>query len=332
MSNYCLIKDRVNDADENGYGSVDYNFLISQNFISCNDYVNFLNSVSSVESKLNLYNEYIANIIDKENNIFKLKDSIDPLSPIHYINIENLKLYCNWINTTELSLITEFPYNLQSGSFNKSEAKYWIPNFDEWYKSVYYDNKNKKYWLFPNGKDIVKDRESKSNITSPYGIINGGFHYFNIIDNNHKDNYCIAGGAFNRHPLNAKSGNKYEVSSNYYGLNVSGRLCKKSETKNYTIKLYDTYGDGWGDNYIIVKDANHKPLTGRITLTNGYGPLVKRLKVDIIERNFNVQFYKNDTLSYENYYEIYDNKENLLFQSEPHEDPPLNHIVSLSNA
>ena len=328
MSNYCFIKDRVNDADENGYGSVDYNFLIQQNFISCEEYVTFLNSINAYVDKLNLYNKHIAKIIDLENNIFKLKDLIDPLSPIHYINLRNLKIYCNWINTQDKSSITEFPYDLQKNLLNKEQAKYWIPNFDEWYKSIYYDSKLKKYWLFPNGTNVVKNQDNECNITSPYGIINGGLHYFNIIDNNNTNNYCIAGGAFNRHPLNAQSGNKYEVSHDYYGLNVSARLCQKSETKNYILKLYDTYGDGWGDNYIIVKDANHKPLTDHVTLSNGYGPLIKNLKIDTIERNFSIQFYKNDPLSYENY----DHENNLLFKSEPHENPPSNHVVNLKNA
>ena len=331
MSNYCLIKDRLNPPDENGYGSVDYNFFIQQNFISCEEYISFLNSISEVSTDLFLYNKYISNIIDLDNGVFKIKDTIDPLSPIRYVNLQNMKLYCNWINTKDISSITEYPYNLRLNTFDKESAQYWIPNLNEWYKSVYYDNKLKKYWLFPNCNNAIRDVDSKSNICSPYGIINGGFHYFNMIDNNNIDNYCIAGGAFNRHPLNAKSGVKYEVSSNYYGSNISTRICKKSKTISYTLKLYDTYGDGWGENYIIAKDANDKPLTGRLSLRHGYGPLVTSLKVDTIERNFMIQFYKNDKMSYENYYEIYNNQGKLLFQSEMYEDPPLTHIIGLNN-
>jgi hypothetical protein len=329
MSNYCLIKNKNNEPDINTYGSVDYNFFIQQNFISCENYVEFLNCISPLVEPLGLYNQYTKNIIQSQQSIFSLNPDVDPYSPIKYININNLKIYCNWINTHNLKIINEFPYNIKENTFEKSAAKYWIPNFNEWYKAVYYDAYEKKYWAFPNSSDSYSDSDMYNNTMTKYGLINAGFKYFTIIDNSYADKYTISGGSNNRHPNNAKSGIKYEVSNEYYANYISARICKKSETKQFTVKLYDTYGDGWKDNYIDINDSLHNPIISNITLDHGYGPYTKIINIDLAEKNFNIRYHSKNKLSYENYYEIYDCDNKLIFKSTMYEKPPDNTIIKL---
>jgi hypothetical protein len=329
---HCLIKDKNNQSDINGYGLVDHNFLIQQCFISCEEYANFLNSINIVYKNHDLDNQYIYKVIDKQRSIFKVKENIDPHSPIRYISLNHLKIYCNWINTKNLKYLFEFPYNLYTNKSNLDQAEFWIPNYDEWYKAVYYDSSLEKYWLFPNKTNLP----NKEQTLSPYGLIDAGFKYYTLLDNSDnvyapKDKYIIAGGANNRHPINAKSGTIRYVSDKYYAGYISGRLCKKSETKKFILKLYDTYGDGWGENNLCINNASHKPIYTNISLKNGYGPSSTTIEVDKIERNINIKYMKNNSLSYENYYEIYDfDTQLLIFKSNMYETPPENLIIALS--
>lgn len=329
---YCLIRNKNNIADINGYGAVNHNFLIQQYFISCEDYCNFLNNINVTYKNFELYHDQISNIIYKNRGVFVLADAIDPKQPISYINIHQLKIYCNWINNQQsLKYLFEFPYNLHTGVQHIEHADFWIPNYNEWYKATYYDPKLEKYWSFPNKSDVA----TNENRMSAYGLYDAGLKYYTILDNGDNihaplNKTIISGGSYNRHPVNAKSGTICYVSDRYYSNYISGRLCKKSEIKKFILKLYDTYGDGWGGNHININDASHKPIYSNITLTSGYGPKIITIEVDKIERNINIKYIKENPLSYENYYEIYDFDSNqLVFKSNMYENPPDNIIIAL---
>lgn len=331
MSSFCLIKNKDNNKDINGFGSVSHNFLMSQNFISCEEYVNFLNSVSIRVKELNLYNEKLSQIINLTQNIYTLKEGIYPHKPISFVNLENIKIYCNYLNQCNLQTIDTYPYNIKDHSVAKEDLTYWIPSYDEWYKATYYDSQHQKYYCFPHGSDDIPTINQNQNSVSPYGLINAGLKYFTMIDeyDDSCNKYAIAGGSSNRSPIHSKSGTKYFVSKNYYASYISARICKKSQTKKYILKLYDTYGDGWGENYIIVNDANYKPITDKLQIAHGYGPIDIELNIDHAEKSFNIQYYKNNHLSYENYYEIYNESNDLIFASNMYEPPPRNTIIKL---
>lgn len=325
---YCLIKNKGNQPDYNGYGSVDHNFLIQQCFINCEEYVNFLNNIGATYKFHDLYHDKMHRIITKNRSIFTLNNNIDNQSPVTYIGLKQLKIYCNWMNTQNLKYLLDFPYDIRNNRQYLQEAVYWIPSYDEWYKATYYDPETTKYWLFPNKSNKPNDNHT----LSPYGLIDAGFKYYTIISANNNDNkYMISGGSANRNPLNAKSGTVYYVSEGYYAPYISARLCKKSDTKKFVLKLYDTYGDGWGANYLDINDSCHNPLYTKITLQDGYGPTTINIEVDKIEKNINIRFHKIDNLSYENYYELYDTESDaLIYRSNMYETPPENIIVPLS--
>lgn len=330
-SSYCLIKDRNNLPDNNGYGSVDKNFFIHQSFISLNDYIKFLTSIGSYYKLYDLYNGKISQIIEKHRSKFVIKSNIDINSPLCYIGLTQLKIYCNWLNTQSLKFLFTFPYNIDNNTKNLKDTLFWIPSYNEWYKAVYYDPKLEKYWHFPN-KSNSPDSERTM---SPYGLINPGFIYYTILDNDDQiyasqNKYLISGGCKARQPINAKAGIYHQVSNNYYAPYISARLCKKSETKKFIIKLYDTYGDGWGENYININDSCHKPLYHNLSLKDGYGPNTITLEIDKMERNINISYYQKDNLSYENYYEIYDtDTKKMIYKSNMYEAPDKNKTIPL---
>jgi hypothetical protein len=320
-SNYCLIKDKNNKADINGYGSVGSNFLIQRNFITYKEYLEFLNILGAKSIELDAYNTNNISIIH-ENNVFQLKDNIDPNLPVTYINLKNLQQYCNWLNHKDINLINEYPYNVENNSLSGS-YEYWIPTYNQFYKSAYYNPSTQEYHLFPNHTNSI-DNKTNENHISPYGLMNAGFKYFNIIydDKNTENNqYKITGGSYNRHPNNAKAGTIYYVAKDYISNYISGRLCKKLPTYNVTVKLYDTYGDGWQNNYITIKDQSNNVLLQNISLDNGYGPLEINLQIDILEKYISIEYVQSSEYHYENYYEVYlDNQ--LIFKSNQHETPP----------
>jgi hypothetical protein len=329
---YCLIKDKNNLPDITGYGAVAYNFLIGQSFITCEDYMSFLNSIGATYKSFDLYNNKISQLIDKQRSIFVIKPGIDPKQPMAYIGLTQMKIYCNWLNTKNLKYILDFPYNLHTNTKNIQDAILWIPSYDEWYKATYFDATNNKYWLFPNKSNVPDTTPA----LSPYGLIDAGLAYYTLLDNSPtmsapNNKYLIAGGCAQRNPINSKAGKVYSVSEHYYASYISARICKKSDTKKFTVKLYDTYGDGWGSNYIDVNDSSHKTLYSQLSLKDGYGPMHSIIEVDKIERNINIRYVKKDHLAYENYYEVYDmHTKQLIYKSNIYEAPPENIIIPLA--
>tara|TARA_B100002019_G_C21274915_1_gene604869 strand:+ start:1690 stop:2664 length:975 start_codon:yes stop_codon:yes gene_type:complete len=323
MNDFCLIKNKCNKSDINGYGSVDYSFFIQRNFITYKDFTMFLNDIGNEAIKLNIYDEHLQQVIYYSNNVFNTKDEIDINLPATYINLEKLQQYCNWKNNKEI--------NNDDTIESSVSNKYWIPNYNEFYKSVYYNPYKQKYSIFPNNKDDVDKINVNENHISSYGLINAGFKFFNILrDNNKKNKYLIAGGAQNRHPSNAKAGVKFYVSNNYHSSYISGRLCKKCDTHTISILLYDVYGDGWQDNYIRVTDSSNNIIADKIALKDGYGPLSFDLQIETLEKYIYIIYVKNNNQHYENYYEIYKNSK-CLFKSNQHETPPIKNKVFIGN-
>ena len=169
--NLCLIKDKYNKQDITGYGAVDYNFLIQQNFISTQEYIDFLNSVSPLVSKYNIYNYDISNIIINENKVYKIHPEADPYQPITYINFQDLQKYCYWLNCQSLKILDEILQDNPVYIRNMND-EFWIPSYNEWYKAAYYNFKNKSYWCFPNSSDQPPNDDEIVNIVSDYGVIN----------------------------------------------------------------------------------------------------------------------------------------------------------------
>jgi len=79
---------------------------------------------------------------------------------------------------------------------------------------------------------------------------------------------------------------------------------------NYTIELWDDYGDGWNGGFLDVYVDGNLVLNG-ITLVAGYGPLTYSLPVNTGSL---IQFdYTAGGWAYENYYYVYDSFGALVF-------------------
>lgn len=160
--NFVLVGDTCN-IDYRGIGTVKYNYYISKYTVTNLDYCYFLNCT--------IKNKYIANIL---NDLYPFESSLDRTAitktydetnqyfvysiksnlaykPVTHVSFVSAKRYINWLHHNKpdtfymsrsqvFDILDNGAYNLKT--FEKErllEAKYFLPNMDEWYKSAYYN-------------------------------------------------------------------------------------------------------------------------------------------------------------------------------------------------
>jgi formylglycine-generating enzyme required for sulfatase activity len=179
FSNFVLVGDSSNTADNNGYGSVNYGYYIGKYTVTVCEYVEFLNSVAATD----LYELYspgfsTGGIIRSGsigNYTYSSKANYDNKPAGGYGGIGWLECarYCNWLHnnkpvgpqnndTTEdgaytlNGAVSSTNYLLWNYTPQKNiGAKYYIPTENEWYKAAYYkgNGANSGYWLYATQSD-----------------------------------------------------------------------------------------------------------------------------------------------------------------------------------
>jgi hypothetical protein len=165
------VGDAGNAADINGFGSVSYEYRIGKYEVTIAQYTAFLNSVAQSDP-YGLYNVAMAT----NQNVAGIQRSgggtpTDPYSylpignssrPIAYVSWFDAARFANWIhNGAAHGADTENGAYALSGKTNgsavgkNSNAKWWIPTEDEWYKAAYYKGGGAfaGYWMYPTQSD-----------------------------------------------------------------------------------------------------------------------------------------------------------------------------------
>jgi len=180
LSNFNTIENTVNSPDTNGYGQVNYVYMIGQNLITNNEYIEFLNSVASTDT----YGLYHTNMGGSDpaspsiggitrqgtngNYTYSAKNNMGN-KPVNYISWYNAARYCNWLHNNKPSGVQQNS-TTEGGSYTltgntgspvrNSGAKYFLPSENEWYKAAYYDptkNITGGYWLYSTKEDAVPE-------------------------------------------------------------------------------------------------------------------------------------------------------------------------------
>jgi len=170
-----------------GKGAVGYEFLMGKYEVTIQQYAQFLNSVASVVSDGVLTNVLLLDLwnpgmsedasiagIDRfgqgtqedpfvytvagPRGIYRPIGARSPGNrPITYVSFDDAVRFCNWLHNgatngadTEdgaYARSTNFPNHM----IRKPNAKWWIPNEDEWYKAAYFKggHSNAGYWSLP---------------------------------------------------------------------------------------------------------------------------------------------------------------------------------------
>ena len=174
-ANLVKIINANNSADTNGFGSVAYVYFIGKYEITNTEYTEFLNSVASTDT-YNLYDTRMGSTarggINRTGSagsyVYTVKANMGN-KPVLYVSWFTAARYANWLHNNKASgaqnnsTTEDGAYTLNgaiSGLYTKnSEAKYWIPSEDEWYKAAYYKSNslNAGYWNYATQYDSVPD-------------------------------------------------------------------------------------------------------------------------------------------------------------------------------
>jgi formylglycine-generating enzyme required for sulfatase activity len=151
---FVSIGNANNQNHSSGLGGVSYDYAMGKYEVTVNQYVTFLNSVASASDNYGLYNlggmssGQFATISRTENSGVYSYASIGGFGyrPINYVSWFNAARFANWLHnganataSTETGAYTLNGSNSGAGVARNPDAKFWIPNLNEWVKAAYFD-------------------------------------------------------------------------------------------------------------------------------------------------------------------------------------------------
>jgi formylglycine-generating enzyme required for sulfatase activity/tRNA A-37 threonylcarbamoyl transferase component Bud32 len=165
-----------NPADANGFGSVDYEYLIGRHEITIEQYCAFLNQVATSDPH-GLYSERMAadasalaimRLGTDGSYTYKVLDEapvghmhagakLKPRRPIVCVSWASAARFCNWLHNGQGSGSTETGAYALHGVRDRrvpreKDARFFLPTEDEWYKAAYFDaahaGSGASYWKF----------------------------------------------------------------------------------------------------------------------------------------------------------------------------------------
>ena len=161
-----------------GKGAVDYNFRIGKFEINNNQYCAFLNAVAA-DDRHELYNsnmtESVHGGIVRSGSPGDFAYAVKPgmgHQPVVWVDFHDALRFCNWLHhgqpvgvqdstTTEDGAYTLTSTALAANTVTRNpNARFWLPNDDEWYKAAYHQPAEAggdagNYWKFPTRSNEV---------------------------------------------------------------------------------------------------------------------------------------------------------------------------------
>jgi len=257
--------------------------------VTVNQYVAFLNSVASASDNYGLYNPggmgngQFATISRTENaGIFSFA-AISGYGnrPINFVSWFNAARFSNWLHngatafsSTETGAYSLNGSNSGAGVARNTDAKFWIPNLNEWVKAAYYDPTLNDgaggYWNYMTRSNShpgnqIGSAPNQANFNA-YNLNGGGYSQTGSPYLDGDVNYTTDVGAF--------SG-----SSSYYGtFDQGGNVYEWSEDEigSTSYKMlggaYDGGGPGYGSNGIpAIEDTLSSTSVATTTQENWSG-------------------------------------------------------------
>jgi len=189
--------DNAPDTTTFQYGTVGYEYRIGATEVTNSQYIGFLNSKASVGDALGFYNTNMAS--NAYGGILRSGSgtSLDPYTyaakdgklnhPVNFVSWYDAIRYANWMHNGQGNGDTETgSYNLGqlnangtpllifSASQRTSDAKWFLPSINEWYKAAFHKNDGVtgNYWDYPVRSDNPPIAEAPA----------GGIHSANFDD------------------------------------------------------------------------------------------------------------------------------------------------------
>ena len=190
--NWAVIGNAGNDADDTGYGSVNYEYSIATTEVTTAQYVEFLNAVAATDT-YGLYNEDMSSSeqyqgINRSGNSGYYTYTVNTgweNKPVVYVSWYDTLRFTNWLHNGQQSgtqdvTTTEYgayDMTLQSTIVRLDGAACWLPSENEWYKAAYYAPESGVYYDYATGSNTAPDNntpESDSGNSANYWVDDNG--------------------------------------------------------------------------------------------------------------------------------------------------------------
>lgn len=215
-----------------GSGSVDYVYRISKHEVTNAQYVEFLNAVDPHGmNALGLFNPRMATgfqfggIGFDPNNLDGSKYVVKPSQenkPVVYVSFFDAMRFVNWLDNGQGDGDTETGvYTVSDGvsELRSSNAEYFIPSADEWYKAAYHKNDGTtgNYWNYPTGSDIEPYSDNPDDSDSPNIDNSANFFKNDFIANGYDEGYAVSASSDRQSVLGLTDVGAYDQSAGPYG-------------------------------------------------------------------------------------------------------------------
>ncbi len=174
-----LVGNAGNAADDTGFGSVAYNYRIATTEVTNAQYTAFLNAKAANDT-LGLYNTNmgvdLGGITRSGSNGSYTYTTISGRGdkPVNFVSWYDAIRFSNWLHngqgtgdteTGAYTLLGGTPTPIDVQSITRApDARWFLPNDDEWYKAAYHKNDGVtgNYFEYPTGNDTVPTTEAPS--------------------------------------------------------------------------------------------------------------------------------------------------------------------------
>lgn len=189
---WATVGNAGNAADTTGYGAVDYEYQIATTEVTNAQYATFLNAVASTDS-YGLYNTNMAStyggiIRSGTSGSYTYTTKTDSAgsssswadSPVNYVSWYDAARFTNWLHNGQGSGDTETgAYDMSASTITRSsDARYFLPNENEWYKAAYHDasaGTDGVYFDYATGSDTAPASATPSSDPSGANYYDGGY-------------------------------------------------------------------------------------------------------------------------------------------------------------
>jgi len=211
---WVLVSDPNNKPDETGFGTVDYEYLISRYEITNQQYCEFLNAIAKDDTYA-LYNPDmnshpnggIERYGEKSDYYYVVKEGREK-HPVNFVSWYDCLRYANWLQNGMPEGKQDI-YTTEDGAYTfegpdrvgprAEDAVFFLPSENEWYKAAYYKagSLDAGYWQYatqsdnqpeiekpPGGINSANAGFSPANGLTPVGAYKNSFSSYGTFDQN----------------------------------------------------------------------------------------------------------------------------------------------------